>query len=347
MKKLLGSIESSECKLPNSKKLNRCPFNRFRVEQLSLWSSRLAGFDTNSVTEEAIDTKTPDTASILQSKCTLFNDTPIESEEFSSLTSPARVSWCVSVSGNREWCIGLIPQNKADQNNHFLFECGDIGAFEGSSLSSSGGSSGLMKLIMHERILGLTVDRVAKTFSLTIDGILQYHCEVAADVFPARLAFSGGVGAQISLLHADMEGIILHVQQNYTCPKPEKKTFMPQSSNFQTSLTSWDPTISNPSLVFADNNTSCKRPGAESTYPGGLIRIPVPVCTVRLILSETGSTVNWLTMGLCRSGFAVTSSDGFGRTTNTWFLKFFVSKYGCLKFFVCFLLLISLLVGVD
>ena len=83
-------------------------------------------------------------------------------------------------------------------------------------------------------------------------------------------------------------------------------------------VTHWDVNISNNNLEYTDENTSCRRPGSNSCYPAAFAQVPGLRSSFSVTLLETLSTTNWLTIGLCAAGFATQSSDGFGRTVNSW-----------------------------
>lgn len=89
------------------------------------------------------------------------------------------------------------------------------------------------------------------------------------------------------------------------------------------SIASWDPSLSNSNLEFTDDNLSCRRPGSASCYPAAFAQFPANKCSFSVTLSETLSTTNWLTIGVCASGFATSSSDGFGRSSNSWYTFIF------------------------
>lgn len=84
------------------------------------------------------------------------------------------------------------------------------------------------------------------------------------------------------------------------------------------SVANWDPSLSNSNLEFTEDNLTCRRPGSASCYPAAFASFPANKCSFSVSLSETLSTTNWLTIGVCTSGFATSSSDGFGRSSNSW-----------------------------
>lgn len=84
------------------------------------------------------------------------------------------------------------------------------------------------------------------------------------------------------------------------------------------SASTWDRKTSNASLEYTDNGLSCRRPGSASCYPAAFAAVPAPKSVFSVVLTETMSTTNWLTIGVCLDGFANSSSDGFGRSPNSW-----------------------------
>lgn len=84
------------------------------------------------------------------------------------------------------------------------------------------------------------------------------------------------------------------------------------------SVMQWETLESNRSLEFTDCNTTARRPGSVSCYPAAFALVPSAYSTISFMLSEAGSRTNWLSIGVAKVGFASSSSDGFGRTTNSW-----------------------------
>ena len=82
----------------------------------------------------------------------------------------------------------------------------------------------------------------------------------------------------------------------------------------------WDVGLSSSHLLYSgNNNNTCTRPGSVSCYPAAFAVIPTERASITITITEANSTTNWLTMGLCGKGFATGSSDGIGRTANSWY----------------------------
>jgi len=80
----------------------------------------------------------------------------------------------------------------------------------------------------------------------------------------------------------------------------------------------WDRELSNDDLTFTNENTSVERVGSVSCYPAAFARLVADHCLLRIVVDKASRTSNWLTFGLARAGMQATSSDGVGRTSNTW-----------------------------
>lgn len=80
----------------------------------------------------------------------------------------------------------------------------------------------------------------------------------------------------------------------------------------------WCREISNDDLTYSNNNTTVTRVGSVSCYPAAFAKLPADHSTFRISIDVASRTSNWLTFGLARRGMATTSSDGVGRTANTW-----------------------------
>lgn len=82
-------------------------------------------------------------------------------------------------------------------------------------------------------------------------------------------------------------------------------------------VSGWNEGISNQSLKFSDNNLACMRQGSASCYPAAFAELPGNFCIFTTELTETGSSTNWLSIGIGKRGFLVSNSDGFGRTMDS------------------------------
>lgn len=80
----------------------------------------------------------------------------------------------------------------------------------------------------------------------------------------------------------------------------------------------WCREISNDDLAYANQNTTVTRPGSVSCYPAAFAKLVGDHSMFRVSVDVAPRSSNWLTFGLARRGMATTSSDGVGRTVNTW-----------------------------
>ena len=80
----------------------------------------------------------------------------------------------------------------------------------------------------------------------------------------------------------------------------------------------WARDISNDDLTYSNQNTSVCRVGSVSCYPAAFSRLVSDHSMFRVSIDTAPRSSNWLTFGLARRGMATTSSDGVGRTANTW-----------------------------
>jgi len=75
--------------------------------------------------------------------------------------------------------------------------------------------------------------------------------------------------------------------------------------------------ISSPGLFFSACNSTCKR-GTLSCYPAAFAYPPTEHCAIIVEIDAAPRGSNWLTFGLVRKGFPNSSSDGVGRSPNSW-----------------------------
>ena len=80
----------------------------------------------------------------------------------------------------------------------------------------------------------------------------------------------------------------------------------------------WAPELSQPSLNFTNNNKTAHRVGNVSCYPAAFARLAQDSCAFHVRIDSSPMKQNWLTFGLAKQGFALTNSDGMGRTANSW-----------------------------
>ena len=87
------------------------------------------------------------------------------------------------------------------------------------------------------------------------------------------------------------------------------KTAKSEQPNIPTPY-AFNPSISNPSLTYSNNNTTVRRIGSVSCYPAAFASIP-PNCEQSKFIVELESVPrgsNWLSFGLAKVGLPVSSS---------------------------------------
>jgi hypothetical protein len=80
----------------------------------------------------------------------------------------------------------------------------------------------------------------------------------------------------------------------------------------------WATDISDSALVFSNSNTTAKRPNSASCFPAAFAKLPGPRAFIEICLNAAPFGSNWLSFGLTKRGMDRESSDGLGRTTDTW-----------------------------
>jgi hypothetical protein len=85
--------------------------------------------------------------------------------------------------------------------------------------------------------------------------------------------------------------------------------------------TEWCRTISNADLTYTNNDTSVERVGSVSCYPAAFCKLLGEKCMFRVMVDTAPKSSNWLTFGIAKRGMANSSSDGVGRTSNSWGLS--------------------------
>jgi hypothetical protein len=83
----------------------------------------------------------------------------------------------------------------------------------------------------------------------------------------------------------------------------------------------WCRTISNNDLTYTNDNTTVERVGSVSCYPAAFASLVADRCMFKIQVDAAPRSSNWLTFGIARRGMAPSSSDGVGRTTNSWGLS--------------------------
>ncbi|RYG65172.1 hypothetical protein EON64_12480, partial [archaeon] len=83
----------------------------------------------------------------------------------------------------------------------------------------------------------------------------------------------------------------------------------------------WCRTASNSELTYTNENTSVERVGSVSCYPAAFAKLVNERAMIRVVVDVAPKSSNWLTFGVARRGMASSSSDGVGRTANSWGLS--------------------------
>lgn len=83
----------------------------------------------------------------------------------------------------------------------------------------------------------------------------------------------------------------------------------------------WCRETSNADLTFTNNNATVERVGSVSCYPAAFAKLLADRSTFKVLVEAAPKTSNWLTFGVARVGMATSSSDGVGRTPNSWGLS--------------------------
>jgi hypothetical protein len=80
----------------------------------------------------------------------------------------------------------------------------------------------------------------------------------------------------------------------------------------------WCREISNPELTYSNFNSTVCRVGSVSCYPACFSKLVSDHALFRVSIDTAPRSSNWLTFGIAKRGMATSSSDGVGRTSNTW-----------------------------
>jgi hypothetical protein len=83
----------------------------------------------------------------------------------------------------------------------------------------------------------------------------------------------------------------------------------------------WCRGVSNPDLTYTNDDSSVERVGSVSCYPAAFCKLAADKSIFRILIDAAPKSSNWLTFGVAKKGMANSSSDGVGRTTNTWGLS--------------------------
>lgn len=80
----------------------------------------------------------------------------------------------------------------------------------------------------------------------------------------------------------------------------------------------WCRITSNPDLTFSNNNMTVERCGSVSCYPAAFCNLISERAMFRVVIDAAPRSSNWLTFGVAKKGMPTSSSDGVGRTQQTW-----------------------------
>eukprot|EP01031_Cornospumella_fuschlensis_P038702 gene38702-47052_t len=83
----------------------------------------------------------------------------------------------------------------------------------------------------------------------------------------------------------------------------------------------WCRNSSNTELTYTNENTTVERVGSVSCYPAAFAKLVNERSMIRVVVDAAPKSSNWLTFGIARKGMANSSSDGVGRTSNSWGLS--------------------------
>ena len=104
----------------------------------------------------------------------------------------------------------------------------------------------------------------------------------------------------------------------YLYGKTEPTKFTDVVVQYESSESSFMVESSCARLEFSNHNKSVKRPGGASCYPAAFVPVSRPESRIVFEVSNCDYTVNCMSFGLCTLNFPSTSSDGFGRTRDSW-----------------------------
>ena len=98
-------------------------------------------------------------------------------------------------------------------------------------------------------------------------------------------------------------------------------SFTRPSYTYIPGVSEWCRRTSNSDLTFTNDYTTVERVGSVSCYPAAFAPLIADHCSFKVVLDVAPKTSNWISFGLARTGMANSSSDGVGRTSNTWGLS--------------------------
>jgi hypothetical protein len=83
----------------------------------------------------------------------------------------------------------------------------------------------------------------------------------------------------------------------------------------------WHSSSSNTSLRYSNSYQTVERVGNVSCYPAAFIRLNSTSACLRIQLKAAPITMNWLSFGLARVTMGNSSSDGVGKTKDSWGIR--------------------------
>ena len=106
----------------------------------------------------------------------------------------------------------------------------------------------------------------------------------------------------------------------YFARDPEAPHLIRTAQNLSASLelSQFNKAISDKSLEFTNDDSTARRPGSASSFPGAFVSLTVPKSKIAFEITETGAKNNNLSLGLAKIGLEKSGSDGFGQSRNTW-----------------------------
>lgn len=87
---------------------------------------------------------------------------------------------------------------------------------------------------------------------------------------------------------------------------------------FSPCATEWCRKTSNTDLTYTNSDTTVERVGSISCYPAAFANLVSDHCMFKIVLEAAPKTSNWITFGISKKGMVPSSSDGVGRTSNSW-----------------------------
>jgi len=110
------------------------------------------------------------------------------------INSSKPIAWTFMVTGNRSWCMGLVPE-KYVSSGEYLHRSGVVGL---NSMHTGGGN--LPRKDMHGKIVTVAADASTRTATFFIDGHELPSSALQTDLFPLRLGVCGFNGTIINFL---------------------------------------------------------------------------------------------------------------------------------------------------